>query len=75
MADFFSRIYERFSQEFFQELCQIFPIDLHKRLDKMSKGMQRQAYLILALSSKRDSYFWTKPLTALIRLCAKTCGA
>lgn len=52
MADFFSRIYERFSQEFLQELCQIFPIDLHKRLDKMSKGMQRQAYLILALSAK-----------------------
>ncbi len=51
MADFYRRLYPDFDMEQLQTLGKIFPIGLDKRIDKMSKGMQRQAALMLALSS------------------------
>lgn len=52
MANFFAQIYTNFSDAFYHELLEIFPIDPQMQLDKMSKGMQRQAYLILTLAAK-----------------------
>ncbi len=51
MADFYRRMYPNFDMAQLYALGQIFPIGLDKRIDKMSKGMQRQAALMLALSS------------------------
>lgn len=51
MADFYRRLYPNFSMEQLQALGSVFPIGLDKPIDKMSKGMQRQAMLMLALSS------------------------
>lgn len=51
MTDFYSRMYPNFNMEQLQELSRVFPISLNKPIDKMSKGMQRQAALMLALSS------------------------
>lgn len=51
MADFYRRLYPNFSMELLQGLQNLFPIRLDMRLDRMSKGMQRQAALMLALSS------------------------
>lgn len=54
MADFYGRLYPNFSVEQLKELGTVFPIGLDIRIDKMSKGMQRQAALMLALSSGAD---------------------
>lgn len=51
MADFYRRLYPNFSLELLKSLQNVFPIQLDQRLDRMSKGMQRQAALMLALSS------------------------
>ncbi len=51
MARFYEGLYPGFSRERFAELTRLFPISLTSKIDNMSKGMQRQAALILALSS------------------------
>lgn len=51
-SDLLSRIYGGWSEETYLRLCSIFPIDRREKLINMSKGMQRQASLILALSCK-----------------------
>ena len=51
MAKFYCRLYPNFSMEQLQDLTTVFPIGLDMRIDRMSKGMQRQAALMLALSS------------------------
>lgn len=54
MADFYRRIYPNFDTARLHELDKVFPIGLDMRIDRMSKGMQRQAALMLALSSGVD---------------------
>lgn len=54
MGDFYRRMYPSFSMERLKELEKVFPIGLDMRIDRMSKGMQRQAALMLALSSNAD---------------------
>lgn len=51
MADFYRRIYPSWSQEEYQRLCGLFGLDQKMKLHNMSKGMQRQAALICALST------------------------
>lgn len=50
MAKFFAGYYDHFSYEVYHSLCEIFPLDPNKKISAFSKGMQRQAGLILALS-------------------------
>lgn len=50
MKDFYSR----WDDNTFYKLCSMFPIDKNKKIKDMSKGMQRQAALIGALSTKPD---------------------
>lgn len=51
-SDLLSKIYSQWSEETYLRLCSIFPIDRREKLINMSKGMQRQASLILALSAR-----------------------
>lgn len=51
-SNLLSKIYSGWSEETYLRLCSIFPIDRRGKLINMSKGMQRQASLILALSAK-----------------------
>ena len=51
MADFFEGVYENFDRARFQHLTAVFPISVKDKIDNMSKGMQRQAALMLALST------------------------
>ncbi len=39
-------------EKIYNKMLEIFPLDTKKKIHNMSKGMQRQAYLILALSVK-----------------------
>lgn len=49
-ADLYRRLYSSWSEEKYSYLCSLFPINTNQRIINMSKGMQRQAALILALS-------------------------
>ena len=50
-AFLYRRLYPNWSEEQFNRYCSIFPIKRDARIINMSKGMQRQAALILALST------------------------
>ena len=54
MADFYRGYYSAFSRERYEKLCGIFPIDPKKRLHTFSKGMKRQAALVLALACQPE---------------------
>ena len=54
-AELFRAVYKNWDEEYFQRLCSTFPIDRKQKIINMSKGMQRQASLILGLST-RPSY-------------------
>ncbi len=49
-ADYYSSIYPSWDKARFNELKGIFPIDPYQKIATMSKGMQRQTAIILALS-------------------------
>ncbi len=54
MADFYASLYGGWSWERYKKLCSIFPIDPKHRINTFSKGMQRQAALVLGLSVQAD---------------------
>ncbi len=51
MARFYSGYYEKFSFETYKKLTEAFGLDPQKRINGFSKGMQRQAEMVLALST------------------------
>ena len=51
MADLYSNMYPDFDYEIYNHLLTVFPLNQKARLSTFSKGMQRQAALILALST------------------------
>ncbi|MEE1076514.1 MAG: ABC transporter ATP-binding protein [Acutalibacteraceae bacterium] len=57
ISSLYRAIYPNWSDERFKELCGMFPIDAKKRVINMSKGMQRQVALILALSTQPKYLF------------------
>lgn len=54
MADLYRRMYPGWSRETYETLCGIFKLNRKLKLHNMSKGMQRQAALICALSTMPD---------------------
>ena len=57
MAKFLSGVYARFSMEKFKELSRMFKLDTQRKMNTFSKGMQKQAHIILALSCQPDYLF------------------
>ena len=57
LATLIRNIYSTWNEERFQELCKIFPIKTNERIVNMSKGMQRQASLILAFAAQPKYLF------------------
>ncbi len=51
MADLYESMYPDFDYDIYNHLLTVFPLDQKARLSTFSKGMQRQAALILALST------------------------
>lgn len=62
MADFYRRFYPNFDMAQLRSLERVFPIDLKMRIDRMSKGMQRQAALMLGvvLQCYQHGYLFSK---------------
>lgn len=56
-AQLYRKIYPDWNEERFADLCHMFPINKRAKIISMSKGMQRQAALILALSAQPDYIF------------------
>lgn len=54
MAGFYRSVYSNFNEEKFKRLKAIFPIDCTKRISTFSKGMKRQAAIMLALCCMPD---------------------
>lgn len=54
MAYFYECAYRSFSREIYAKLCTIFPLPPKKKLSTFSKGMKRQAAILLGLSCCPD---------------------
>lgn len=52
MKSFYKMFYPKFDEAYYQELLTEFPIDEKEKLSAFSKGMKRQATLILAMASR-----------------------
>lgn len=55
MAKFYKSYYPAFDMETFKKLTELFGLNPKKRMSGFSKGMQRQAEMVLALASKPNA--------------------
>jgi ABC-2 type transport system ATP-binding protein len=65
MAQFYKNTYSRWDEEYYHQLTALFEIDPDKKLHKYSKGVQRQASFILALSAKPEVLVLDEPIDGL----------
>ncbi|CAM3867697.1 ABC transporter ATP-binding protein [Mesobacillus zeae] len=65
MARYYKSLYPNWSDERFETLVKSFAFDVKKKLHTFSKGWQRQAAFILALSCKPDILFLDEPMDGL----------
>jgi len=65
MAKMYQAIYPNFDLSRFNELTQLFKLDPSTNINKFSKGMKRQAAIILALCTKADYLFFDETFDGL----------
>lgn len=65
MATFYRSIYEKWNEERYKKLKDVFNIDVNRRIHKLSKGMQRQVAFWLSLSTMPDYLVLDEPLDGL----------
>ncbi len=65
MAEYYSTIYEAFDNKRFEHLTKEFKLDPKKAISSFSKGMKRQAAIILALSAKPKYLFFDETFDGL----------
>ncbi|MBW3112946.1 MULTISPECIES: ABC transporter ATP-binding protein [Bacillaceae] len=65
MARFNQNTYSKWNEEQYKSLSSVFGIDPHKKLHKFSKGVQRQAAFILALSTQPEVLILDEPMDGL----------
>ncbi|MGM0828539.1 MAG: ABC transporter ATP-binding protein [Bacillota bacterium] len=65
MAKFYQSTYSRWGEHQYKSLTGLFGVDPHKKLHKFSKGVQRQAAFILALSTQPEVLILDEPLDGL----------
>lgn len=65
MASFYNNIYEGFDNERCRFLTEVFKLDANKSINTFSKGMKRQAAIILSLSCKADYLFFDETFDGL----------
>lgn len=59
---FFSEFYQNFDTKKAEKLAKVLELDLDKKINKMSKGMQEKLQLILVISRKAKLYILDEPL-------------
>lgn len=72
MAKLMRNMYATWDEERFVQLCKMFPIATNKKIINMSKGMQRQASLILAFSARPKYLFLDEIFDGLDPVIRKT---
>lgn len=65
MADFYRKIYHRWTEERYRQLESVFGISRQQKIQKLSKGMQRQVAFWLSLSVMPDIMILDEPLDGL----------
>ena len=65
MALMYKRIYDNFDMDRFNELTKIFGLDPDKNIANFSKGMRRQASIILTLSTRAKYMFFDETFDGL----------
>ncbi|MBE5940006.1 MAG: ABC transporter ATP-binding protein [Lachnospiraceae bacterium] len=65
MAQFYQSIYKDFDMDRFKKLTELFGLNPKKFLGTFSKGMKRQAAIILALSCRADYMFFDETFDGL----------
>ncbi len=65
MASFYASMYPGWSWERFNTLKQVFPIDIKRRVVKLSKGMQKQVAFWLGISAKPKAMILDEPVDGL----------
>ncbi|OBZ09095.1 ABC transporter [Bacillus sp. FJAT-27264] len=61
MANFYRSVYPRWNQAYFEQLGDVFRLDMRRRLSRFSKGMQRQAAFWLSLACMPDVLVMDEP--------------
>jgi len=72
MANLYRNLYSTWDEDRYEQLCEMFPIGKNKRIINMSKGMQRQASLILAFASRPKYLFLDEIFDGLDPVIRKT---
>ncbi|MFQ9516098.1 MAG: ABC transporter ATP-binding protein [Eubacterium sp.] len=72
LAKLFRNIYSTWDEERFCQLCGMFPIETNKKIINMSKGMQRQASLILGFATRPKYLFLDEIFDGLDPVIRKT---
>ncbi|ELK47491.1 UNVERIFIED_CONTAM: ABC transporter ATP-binding protein [Halobacillus marinus] len=65
MANYYRSMYKAWSEERYEALKEVFPLDEHKKISRFSKGMQRQVAFWLAMSSNPDVLILDEPFDGL----------
>ncbi len=65
MAKFYQHTYQNWNQERFTRLGDVFKIDVNKKIQSFSKGMQRQVAFWLAMSTMPDVLILDEPIDGL----------
>jgi ABC-2 type transport system ATP-binding protein len=65
MGQFYKNMYTHWNEQRFKQLIASFEIDPNRKLHKYSKGLQRQAAFILALSTMPDVLILDEPMDGL----------
>ncbi|OIJ12525.1 ABC transporter [Anaerobacillus alkalilacustris] len=65
MASFMKNMYPTWNEERFENYKKVFPININKKIHRMSKGMQRQVAFWLALAAMPDVLILDEPLDGL----------
>ena len=65
MANYYKNIYPSWNNERFEKLIKIFNIDINKKINSLSKGMQRQVAFWLALSTMPKVMILDEPFDGL----------
>lgn len=65
MANYYASIYDAFDYDRYHKLVTLFKLDPKKNIGSFSKGMKRQAAIILALSSKARYMFFDETFDGL----------
>lgn len=65
MARYYKIFYPNWSDERFRELCDIFKLPIKRPIKNFSKGMQKQAAILLGMSTMPDYYFFDETFDGL----------